>query len=327
MIYDLSFMIYDFAVTSVLLPLRFTTYDLLLTIVNHKSSITNLWGSAWPAGVTMLGLGLALAIVLLVASEKLKVQVDPRIEEIAELLPHAGCGACGFPGCDQYAKAVLNDPQLLGKCAPGGAALAAQLAGVLNVQISHSGPAVRPIIRCRAHTGDRTYYAAYQGIASCTAANALTNAQACKFGCLGFGDCVRACKFDALRVVDGLSTVNYKNCTGCGACAKACPRNLIVMVPFSHEPMMTVACSSKENGKTTRAMCQVGCIGCGLCVKQSDAFQVEENLARLEYAKYEPSGQNEAACNKCPTGAIVYRGRNAPKPRPPKAKPVASPTP
>jgi H+/Na+-translocating ferredoxin:NAD+ oxidoreductase subunit B len=295
---------------------------------HHASSLilSTLWSVAWPAGLTMLGVGLAFAVILLVASERLKVKVDPLIERIHEVLPHVECGACGFPGCGQYAAAVRGDAELLGKCAPGGDEVAAQIAKILNIQMSEPGAPVRPIVRCRAHTSDRTYYAAYRGIESCTAANALSNAQACRFGCLGFGDCVRSCKFGALRVVRGLTTVNFRKCTGCGACAKACPRNLIAMVPFRHDPMMTVGCSSRENGKTTRAMCQVGCLGCGLCVKQSDIFQVEANLARLDYAKYEPSGQNEAACNKCPTGVIVYRGKAAPAPRPPKAKSAASGT-
>jgi electron transport complex protein RnfB len=286
--------------------------------------MTHLWSGAWPAGVTMLGLGLAFALVLLIASERLKVKVDPRVEQIGAVLPQANCGGCGFAGCGQYAQAVLSDPQLIGKCAPGGAEVAAQIAGVLNVQISDSGPPVRPIVRCRAHTGDRTYYAAYRGIESCLAANALTNAQACKFGCLGFGDCVRTCPFGALRIVDGLAIVNYRKCTGCAACARACPRGLIEMVPFHRDPMLTVACSSKENIKTTGAMCRVGCIGCALCARQSDTFKIEDNFARLDYAKYEPSGPNETAYNKCPTGVIVYRGTSAPAPRPPKAKPAAA---
>jgi electron transport complex protein RnfB len=88
--------------------------------------------------------------------------------------------------------------------------------------------------------------------------------------------------------------------------------------------MMTVACSNKENGKTTRAMCQVGCIGCGICTKQSDVFSVQDNLARVDYAKYALSGQNEAAMNKCPTGVIVYRGKTAPAPRQPKSKEPAA---
>jgi len=293
---------------------------------NQQSSIVlhQLWSSAWPAGVIMLGLGLVFAIVLLIANERLKVQVDPQIEQIYQVLPHVECGACGFAGCGQYAPAVRNDPQLLGKCAPGGPAVAAKIAGILNIQISNSGPPLRPIIRCRAHTADRTYYAAYRGIPSCTAANALANAQACKFGCLGYGDCTRVCKFNALHVVDGLATVDYTKCTGCGACSKTCPRGLIAMVPFSHDPMMTVACSSRESGKMTRAMCQVGCIGCCLCTRQSDAFKVEDNLARLDYARYTPCDQMEAACNKCPRGPILYRGQSAPAPREPKARQPAA---
>jgi len=179
-------------------------------------------------------------------------------------------------------------------------------------------------VHCRAHTSDRTYYGQYHGIPSCIAANALANIQACKFGCLGFGDCTRACKFNALHIVDGLATVDYAKCTGCAACSRACPRNLIQMVPFTHENMMIVACNSRETGKATREFCQVGCIACGLCAKQCDAFKVEDNFARLDAARYEPSGQTEAACNKCPTGVIVYRGKTAPAPREPKAKQPAA---
>ena len=278
-------------------------------------SVVNLWNSAWPAGLTMVGLGSAFAVVLLIASIKLKVSVDPKIEQIHAALPHIDCGACGFAGCGQYAKAVLANPELIGKCAPGGAEASAAIGEILNLQISNSGPSKRPIVHCRAHSSDRVYYAKYEGISTCTAANALANVQACKFGCLGFGDCVRACKFDALDIIDGLSTVDYEKCTGCGACARTCPRNLIRMVPFSNENMMTVACSSKENGKSTRSMCKVGCIGCGICAKQTDIFSVENNVADIDYERYQPSEQTETVFSKCPTGVIVYRGKTAPEPR------------
>ncbi len=274
--------------------------------------------NALPAGLTMLGLGSAFAVVLLIASEKLKVTVDPKIEKIHQVLPKLDCGACGFPGCAQYAKAVLENPQLLGKCAPGGPKTSQKIASILNLNISKSGPPQRPVIHCRACTDDKTMLAEYQGIQTCLSANALANVQACSFGCLGFGDCVRACKFDALKIVDGLAVIDYTKCTGCTACSKACPRNLIEMVPFSTENMMIVACSSRETGKVTRAMCKVGCIACNLCAKQTDLFTVTDNLARMNLREYKPTEQTETAMTKCPTGVITLTGKNAPKPRPPK---------
>jgi len=288
------------------------------------SNILELWSSAWPAGLTMLGLGTGFALVLLIASVKLKVEVDPKVEQIHEALPNLDCGACGFAGCGQYAKAVLENPELLGRCAPGGPETSAKIADVLSLQVSESGPQQRPIVRCHAHIADKTVYAKYQGIQSCIAANALANVQACAFGCLGFGDCTRACKFDALHIVDGLAVVDYEKCTGCTACSKSCPRGLIEMVPFRYERMMIVACNSKETGKSARSICKVGCIGCGICAKQTDVFSVEDNLARIDYTRYELNEQTETAMNKCPTKVITYCGKSAQTPEQPVVKVVDS---
>jgi electron transport complex protein RnfB len=288
------------------------------------AAILDLWKYSWPAGLTILVLGFGFALALLIASIKLRVEVDPRVEQIYKVLPHIDCGACGFAGCSKYAEAVSKNAELIGKCAPGAKSTAGKIGEILNLQISDSGAPQRPIIHCRARTVDKTYYGKYQGIPSCTAANALPNVQACKFGCLGFGDCTRACKFLAITIVDGLATVNYEKCTGCAACSKACPRNLIKMVPFHHENMMTVACSNKEPGKVTRSMCRVGCIACGLCAKQTPVFTVEDNLARVDYEKYLPTPQVETALNKCPTGVIIYVGQNAQVPRQPAEKTVAA---
>jgi RnfABCDGE-type electron transport complex B subunit len=286
------------------------------------AGIIELWGSAWPAGLTMLGLGTGFAIVLLIASAKLKVHVDPKIEQIHEALPNLDCGACGFAGCGQYAAAVIADPELIGHCAPGGADTSGKIADILNLQVSESGPKKMPVVHCRAHTEDRVHYGMYQGMPTCIAANALANVQACKFGCLGYGDCTRACKFGALSIIDGLAMVDYEKCTGCSACAKACPRNLIEMVPFGHENMLVVACSSRETGRSTRAMCKVGCIGCGLCAKQTDFFSIADFLARTDYDRYAPDEATETAMNKCPTGVILFRGPTAPAPREPGKKPA-----
>ena len=290
------------------------------------ADIIQLWNSAWPAGLTMLALGTTFAIVLLIASEKLKVQLDSKIEQIHEALPGIDCGACGFAGCGSYAKAVAQDPELIGKCAPGGTDASNRIAEILNLQVSGGGHPQRPIVHCRAHKDDKTYTGHCHGIQTCTSADALSSIQACRFGCLGYGDCVNACKFDALHIVDGLAVVDYEKCTGCTACSKACPRNLIEMVPFSHENMMLVACASKENGKTTRQMCKVGCIACGLCAKQSDLFTMTDNLARVDYKNFEPSEKTESAYEKCPTGVIVYVGKSALAPRKKEQKPTPAKT-
>lgn len=275
----------------------------------------------WAAGL-MLVLGFFFALILLIASIKLKVQEDPIVKRIhEEALPKIDCGACGFAGCGSYAKAVAADPELIGRCSPGGAECANKIAAILNLEASAGGAMQYPIVHCHAWKDDKKFYADYEGIPSCTSANALPNVQACAFGCLGFGDCTRACKFDALHVINGLSTVDYDKCTGCTACSKACPRNLIEMVPFTHMPMLTVACSNKENGKTTRQVCGVGCIACGICKKQTDVFAINNNLSRLDYAKYEPTEATETARTKCPTKVIIFRGKNAPaEERPQKAE-------
>jgi len=279
----------------------------------------------WPAAALMFGLGTGFAVVLLIADIKLRIEQDPKITDIYNALPKIDCGTCGFAGCSAYAKAVAADPELLGKCSPGGAAAMNRIAGVLNLQISGSGAPRRPIVHCRGRCGDKTFYASYRGIESCISANAQPPVQACTFGCLGYGDCTRACKFDAMEVCDGLVAVNYEKCTGCGACAKTCPRSLIEMVPFVEDPMLTVACSSKENGKTTRAFCKVGCIGCGLCAKQTDLFVVADNLSRLNYEKYAPSAPMHTAMTKCPMKVIVFRGKNAPADVSPQPAAAAAP--
>lgn len=272
------------------------------------ADLMDIINNAWPAGLTMVILGGLFAVVLLMASIKLKVEIDSKVEAIRASLPGVDCGACGFAGCNAYANAVYADAALIGRCTPGGAETAKKIAEILNLQVSGSGAPMRPIVRCNAKIIDKKFYAEYTGIVSCTAANALPNVMACKYGCLDFGDCVKACKFDAIHIVEGLATVDYSKCTGCTACVKACPREIIEMVPFTNNKMLTVACKSQETGKDTRGMCEAGCIACKICTKQSDMFVMKGNLAAVDYSKYNDDEAAQNAAAKCPAKVIVYRG-------------------
>ena len=207
----------------------------------------------------------------------------------------------------------------------GRADVSAAIGQILNLQISSGGAATADRALPCPPGGQIVLHAEYSGIESCTSANAQPDVQACHFGCLGFGDCVRACKFDALHIVDGLSTVDYHRCTGCGACqglpAESYPDGAVYARKYDDCRMQ-----QPRNGKTTRSFCQVGCIGCGICSKQSELFTVSDNLATLDYAAYTPSEATQRAMDKCPTGVIVYRGKTAPPPRQPKSTASASAT-
>ena len=145
----------------------------------------------------------------------------------------------------------------------------------------------------------------------CAAANLVTDVQGCTYGCLGFGDCAGACEYDALHVVDGLATVDYEKCVGCGACAKVCPRNIITITPFKSEQILAVTCSNKDKGKDVVAVCNVGCIGCGACARKSDLFTIVDNLSTINYDAYTPECSADVidACEKCKRQRIVWVGK------------------
>ncbi|MBN1846607.1 MAG: 4Fe-4S binding protein, partial [Sedimentisphaerales bacterium] len=226
--------------------------------------------------------------------------------------PGANCGGCGLAGCSAYAEAVAADHGLLGKCGPGGEALVRQIASILGIEAAAAAPQ-RAVVHCAAHRGDRIDTAGYAGVPSCLEAQMVAGAMGCPYGCLGYGDCERACEFDAIHMRDGLATVDYERCVGCGACVRACPRQLIEMVRFRDDPLPVIACSSRDKAKEVRGYCQVGCVGCGLCAKLSpNTFQMKQNLAAVDYEKYGRSAELDATVQKCPRHVILWMGKHAP---------------
>ena len=254
------------------------------------------------------GLGLLFGLVLAAASKAFYVETDPRLDQLNECLPGANCGGCGYAGCGGYAEAVLNGEAPIGKCASGGNECAQAMAAIMGVKAEEVTRKVA-LVRC---SGEKRYdksgnlvagakiKAEYEGFHDCVAASKIggNGPLSCKFGCLGFGTCVKACKYDAISVVNGVAKVNEDRCVGCLACAAACPRNLIV--PVEPNRNVVIACASLAKGAVTTRGCTVGCIGCGLCKKicPKDAITVEKNLAVIDYSKCDNCGLCATVCPK-----------------------------
>lgn len=268
------------------------------------------WTNIIMAAGMMLVLAMLIGYVLGWANRFFFVKVDERIEQVIAALPAANCGGCGFAGCAAYAEAVVLSGAPLDKCGPGGSDCVAAIAKIMGVEAGQSFP-YRAVVHCGAHTNQRLGRNEYRGEPTCRSANIISGVQGCTYGCLGIGDCSVSCPFDAIKVIDGLATVDYKKCTGCGNCEHACPRHIISMVPFKSERMLVVTCSNKDFGKDVKAVCKVGCIGCGLCQRTSELFKVSDNLPSVNYDKYDPATseqQLQAAASKCPQKRLLYIG-------------------
>ncbi len=262
------------------------------------------------AGAAMLGLAIAMAWVLGWANRAFHVDVDPRIDRVNEALPGANCGGCGYVGCGEYAEAVVAGEAQPDQCPVGGKDCAQAIADILGIQIGESAP-YRPVVHCGAKLEDRLKRNDYRGEQTCTAANLVAGVQGCTYGCLGMGDCVRSCNYDAIHVVDGLAEVDYDKCIGCGACERACPRHIISMVPFKQEQMLAIKCSNKDFGKDVKQVCKVGCIGCKICTRLGgDLFGFKDNLPQIDYENYDQDLLEKAgpALEKCPMKGLIFVG-------------------
>lgn len=276
------------------------------------------------AVISLGAIGLISAVILYVASKKFAVYEDPRIAQVAEVLPQANCGGCGFPGCSGFAAACVKAGSLEGKMCPvGGQPTMEKVASILGLEAAASEPKVA-VVRCNGTCANRPKLTQYDGVRSCVVANSTFGGETgCTFGCLGCGDCVSACQFDAIHMnpETGLPEVDESKCTACGACSKACPRNIIEIRPKGkNNRRVYVQCVNKDKGAVARKACAAACIGCGKCVKVClfEAITLENNLAYIDPAKCKSCRKCEM---ECPQQAIV--AVNFP-PRKPKAEAPAA---
>lgn len=269
----------------------------------------------------VVAVGLIAGIILTIASKVMYVPVDQLVIDIREELPGANCGACGFNGCDDYAAALADDVDdhdvSTAACPVGGAALAAKLAELMGVEAESADPKVA-MVMCHGHEGVAKKIMELDRISTCKAASQLYGGEwACRYGCLGYGDCANVCDYDAICIKDGVAFIDREKCVGCGKCAKICPKHIIEIQ--SKKNLVYVGCMSSSKGAQTRKQCSVGCIGCMKCQKacKFDAIVVENNLAKVDFEKCKNCG---LCAKECPTNAIInLRARRIHK-TPPKTQ-------
>jgi len=254
------------------------------------------------AAILSLGcIGLIAAVALGVAAKKFAVEVDPRELAALEVLPGANCGACGFPGCAGYAKALVSGTVDLNQCPPGGADVVAKLARILGVEATAAAREIA-VVLCQGDNKKARLKFKYLGLEDCNAAQRIAGGpKACPGGCLGLGSCQRACPFGAIEMTaEGLAVISREKCTGCRKCIAVCPRNVIRMTPY--EASIHVMCNSHDKGAVVRKYCQIGCIGCHICHKTvPDAYTVDNFLATVVYGQ---DAEAFEAIAKCPTRCI-----------------------
>lgn len=254
------------------------------------------------AGTSLGVMGLVFGASLAFASKKFAVEVDPRVIEVREAVPGANCGACGYPGCDGFANAVVKGLAPVNGCPVGGAPVASRVAQIMGVEAGATTKKVAKV-KCEGHEENCSNRFDYDGLDSCVAANMLNGGpKSCLYGCMGLGSCVQVCPFDAIHInVKGLAEVDPEKCTACNKCIDICPKMVISLIPYNQ--LTIVECNNKDKGPQVKKNCNVACIACGICERNCphDAIHVVNNLAEIDYDKC----TNCMICvEKCPTKAI-----------------------
>ncbi|MBO4514265.1 MAG: RnfABCDGE type electron transport complex subunit B [Lachnospiraceae bacterium] len=254
------------------------------------------------AGI-VAAVGILIGLFLGMAGIKFRVEVDEKEEAVLAALPGNNCGGCGFAGCSGLAAAIAKGEAPVNACPVGGEAVAKEIGKIMGVE-AQSGKRMVAFVHCQGDCDKAKTNYQYDGAKDCRIMNFVPagGPKTCAQGCLGYGTCVKECPFDAIEVKNGIAVVDREKCKACGKCVAVCPKHLISLIPY--DAQYAVQCMNTDRGPATIKACEVGCIGCGICMKNcpASAVKVENFCASIDQEKCVSCG---ACKEKCPKKAII----------------------
>ncbi len=258
--------------------------------------------------LAMLITAVVFAFIIWVIYRKFRISMDPRLENVTQMLGGLNCGACGFASCENFSEALFRGENALCPLIKS-----EEMSNIYKILGRHDvgENTKKALVLCKARREDKTFYAAYQGVQTCRGARDYSSYQGCSYGCLGFGDCVGVCPASAIEIIACLAVIDIDKCIGCGLCVKSCPQNIITIINRESDFLPVVSCSSKDKMVYVKSVCRVGCIGCGVCVKLGPpgGFLIAENIARVNPEKVKDTTLQlwEKAAEKCPMNTIEIK--------------------
>jgi len=226
-----------------------------------------------------------------------------KVEEISGCLPGVNCGACGFAGCFAYAQALAKDKNIFftNTCATvlRDPVMLKELEKTLGIEVDSSQINKKAVVHCY---GNSDVVGDYTGIKSCKVATKLVGGnKRCPYGCLGYGDCVAVCPYNAISIDKemNVAVIDPDKCIGCGLCVKECPLGIIKLVPAKANIVYQCSYESLKN-IPGRERCDMGCLHCKKCFKACDSGAIiwdeEKSVPNFDFSKCVMCGKCIEAC-------------------------------